>query len=468
MKRKILFIVLITLIISAVSCAQAEKHLTALCDFADVRLFETSNVTITGKAVFSIDGERFKTAEVKYIQDGDRSFWDLKLSSPKANGKERENGYTVIADGPRIFVMEVYRPGTYKTGTAKPQSTLIRKTIQLDMIRELIRAVAEQLEVAAENSHLIIEENDADSCVRIKAERDVPPVVNLAVNLLAQYAAKRYFHTDYDQISAFNMISMSAYLTVTEGILACTKSIALKHADISILKDQNSQPENISGDVSFLLNTAKDGERTVDISFFAAISDLGNSHVSTFSPADYNVRLAEGSMEIDGIDFSEVDEYTQSKLIEQAKSVCEQAGYRFDSSTSGYAYKQNGRYCTELEDNISNVTLSCVTGIEGKVIEIRNISNSWQDRNFNYEQICPYDKLIEEAAKKVMEYLTQINPDAIKRIDHLKLQCWLEQEGELYLEFCEDPIAQDWDGILVVVRARPDWQIEYYSCFSNG
>ena len=44
----------------------------------------------------------------------------------------------------------------------------------------------------------------------------------------------------------------------------------------------------------------------------------------------------------------------------------------------------------------------------------------------------------------------------------------MEQRDELYLEFCEDPIAQDWDGFLVVVRVKPDWQLQYYSCFSNG
>ena len=76
--------------------------------------------------------------------------------------------------------------------------------------------------------------------------------------------------------------------------------------------------------------------------------------------------------------------------------------------------------------------------------------------------------MTEDAARKVMEYLARINPDDMKRIDRLRLQCWLEEDEELYLEFCEDPIAQDWDGILVVVRVRPEWQIEYYSCFSNG
>ena len=69
---------------------------------------------------------------------------------------------------------------------------------------------------------------------------------------------------------------------------------------------------------------------------------------------------------------------------------------------------------------------------------------------------------------KVMEYLREINPEDMKRVDRLKLECWSEDGGELYFEFCEDPLAQDWDGVLVIVKVRPEWQVVYYSCLSNG
>ena len=249
MKRSFLIILSIILLTVFTTCALAEKPLTALFDFSEELLFATSNVTITGKAEFTLDGEWFKTAEIKYIQDGDRSFWDLKLTSPKQDGTERHNGYTVIADGSKIYVMEVYRPGIYKTGTGTPQSTLLRKSIQLDLMREMFRMIAEQTE-ETENSAVLIEENSDNHDLRIRIEENASPKLNLALNLFAQYAARRYFHMDYDQISELHMIPMNAYLTVTEGILASTKSIALKHAEVNIGKDQKGQPEKISGDVS--------------------------------------------------------------------------------------------------------------------------------------------------------------------------------------------------------------------------
>ena len=468
MKRTFLIFLTIILVTAFTACALAEKPLTALCDAAEELLFDTSNVTITGDAQFTLDGEWFKSAAVNYVQDGDRSFWDLKLTSPKQDGTERHNGYTVIADGSRIYVMEVYRPGIYKTGTGTPQSTLLRNSIQLDLMKELIRTIAGQMEAATENSVVLIQEDSDGTGVRIGIRENVPPAVNLALNVFEQYLARRYFHFDYDQVSERQMIPMASYLTVTEGILACTKSIEMKHADIEIRKDRNGQPEKISGDVSVLLHTAKDGERTVGISFQAEISDRGKSHVGTFSPADYDVRLAEGAMQIEDIEYSEVDEHTQEKLTEQAKAAWEQAGYTLDPSTYGYSYKQNGRYCTELNSGTGDLSLSCVSNTGGKVLELRNISNPWQDKDFDYETPCPYTERIEEAAQKVMEYLAQVNPEDSKRIDRLKVQCWMEQNDELYLEFCEDPIAQDWDGFLVFVRVKPEWQVQYYSCFSNG
>ena len=467
MKKIFLIILSILLLVSVTAGAQAEKPLTALCDAMEELLFDTSNVTVTGKAEFSLDGEWFKTAEATYIQDSDRSWWDLKLTSPKKDGTERHNGYTVIADGSKLYVMEVYRPGIYRTGTGTPQSTLVRKTVQLDLMKSMIRTIAEMAETA-ENSPVHIEEEADRSGIRISLQENVPPAINLALNLSEQYLARRYLHMDYDQVSERHMIPMDSYLTVTEGILGSTRSIALKNADLQVRNDGEGRPEKISGSVSVLLDTAKDGERTLDIIFQADITDRGQSHVGTFSPADYNVRPAEGAMQIEDIEYSEVDEHTQEKLTEQAKAAWEQAGYTPDPSTYGYAYKQNGRYCTELNNGTGELSLSCISNAAGKVLELRNMSRPWQDQEFDYETPCPYPELAEEAAQKVMVYLAQVNPEDSKRIDHLKVQCWTEQNDELYLEFCEDPIAQDWDGILVVVRVKPDWELEYYSCFSNG
>ena len=63
--------------------AAAESSLTPFIDAAERLAFDTHNVTITGKADFLLDGERFKTAEITYVQDGENSFWQEKLLTPR-------------------------------------------------------------------------------------------------------------------------------------------------------------------------------------------------------------------------------------------------------------------------------------------------------------------------------------------------------------------------------------------------
>lgn len=464
----IILFILLALTMAGNAAAENEKPLTDLCESAFELLFRTSNVTIKGEASFSLDGNWFKTAKAEYIQDGDRSFWDLKLSSPKMDGTVRENGYTIIADGSKVYVMEVFHPGLYKTGTSAPQSTILRNSVQMELMKQVVLSLAEQAETEPKLQTLLIEENETEKAISIKLTGDAPDWFNTSLNILAEYAAKRYFHIDYDQIGIRNIVPMSYYLTTTEGILSCTTSVAIKQADFTITKDSNGQIERISGSSSFLLNMARDGERTLDISFDFTVSGKGTSQVSSFDPLFYNVKLVEGGMNIEETEYTEVDDYTQERLIDQAKEAWKQAGYTLDPSTYGYCYKQNGRYCTELNDTTGNQFLSSITNADGKILELRNTKNSWQDKNFNYENDYPDSQMTEEAGEMVMEYLKEANPEDVKRIDHLKLQCWYEENDELYFEFCEDPISQDWDGFLVVVKVKPYWQLMYYSCFSNG
>ena len=121
---------------------------------------------------------------------------------------------------------------------------------------------------------------------------DVPDLVNTALNLFYQFAAKRYFRTDYDQISEAHMAQMENYMTVTEGILWTTKSVSLKGANLLMRVNDQGQAEELKGDVSLLLNTGRDGVRQMDVSFELKVSDRDNSFVGSFDPPEYGVERA--------------------------------------------------------------------------------------------------------------------------------------------------------------------------------
>lgn len=301
MKKMIagLLILALTLISAG---APAETPVRMMYDSVFNLLFDTNNVTLTGHAEFSLDGERFKTADARYVQDGVNSLWDWKLKSPRRDGSERESGYTVIANGEKVYVMEVFYPGMYKTGSTREYDTILRRSVQLNLLRDLLRILSDQSDSLLGQEAVETRSDETGLTVRIQAGKDVPEIVNTALNMAVQFAARRYFETDYDQLSERNMISMDNFITVTQAILCSTSYMSLNQADITLKRDAGGRFESAEGKVSVELNTEEDGIRLLDISFRLDASDFGGSRVEPFDPADYGVRLWDGTAEMNAPD----------------------------------------------------------------------------------------------------------------------------------------------------------------------
>ena len=300
MRKLVSALLALTMTLILAAAALADNTLTPFYDAAVELLYETSNVTLTGEAEFTLDGERFKTAEVRYIQDFENSLYQLSLHTPRRDGTEgtdRESGYTIIANGEYVYVMEVIYPGVYKTGTHGSESTVLRDSVQMNLMRELIRMITDQADaLLGEDAATVTQRGQGGQELQIKLNEDVPGTVNTLLNVFYQFAAKRYFEVDYDYIREQEMIPMDYYLTVAQGILGTTKSVSLKQADLTLDLDESGRLEQAAGAVSLLLSTGMDGTRHLDITFRADASDRNESHVGKFDPAEYGVRLAEGAM----------------------------------------------------------------------------------------------------------------------------------------------------------------------------
>ena len=106
MKKLIAAILALTLFLSLSFSAPAEGRLYTLMESLHSLLFNTINVTISGEAVFSLDGERFKTAEILYKQAGEDSHWQLDLKTPRRYRADQETGsrsYSQIFGSPCGF-----------------------------------------------------------------------------------------------------------------------------------------------------------------------------------------------------------------------------------------------------------------------------------------------------------------------------------------------------------------------------
>ena len=296
MKR---FLTMLLALLMIAGCALADSPLSRMYDAASELLFDTVNVTLTGEATFSLDGERFKTAEIVYRQDSFRSYWDLKLWTPRENGPERETGYTIIADGEKIYVMEAFYPGTYKTGLSGEQNTLLRRSVQLDLVAGLIRQLADQADTLLPEGAVTVVSNTEDGMtVRLQLGENTPAIVNTALNLAVQFAGKRWFFADPDYMDDRSMAPMINYLTPTQAILFSTKSYSVQALDVTFKRDFSGSLEQIAGSAAFDLHTGKDGLRTLETTFRLDVSDRGSTKVAPFDPAAFGVVLPEGAVDL--------------------------------------------------------------------------------------------------------------------------------------------------------------------------
>ena len=78
MKKMIALTLTLVMLVFTVP-ALAETPMRLMYDSLSGLFFDTSNVTLSGHAEFSLDGERFKTADARYVQDGNHSLWQWKL-----------------------------------------------------------------------------------------------------------------------------------------------------------------------------------------------------------------------------------------------------------------------------------------------------------------------------------------------------------------------------------------------------
>ena len=297
MKHSKFYILIAVLCLCAVfvTGALAESALNTLWDSGCDFLFHTDNVTVTGKASFSLDGEHFKTAELRYIQDGYSSFYGLKLLTPREDGSERETGWTIIADEEGSFaVMEVYEPGVYRRGTDTPQNSLLRRSVRLDALTELGGPLLKQVELLLPEDAVTVADTNGERTVHIVISEDqIPQVALSALNLAAGYLSDRWFAYGYDRtVIKEEAFTFDHYVTPTEALTDGTVRWTLRSLDADFSLDSQNRLTAVRGTAK-VASTFWDGTvREVEVQFDFSINDYGTSSVKPFDPADYNVELA--------------------------------------------------------------------------------------------------------------------------------------------------------------------------------
>jgi len=296
--RRILKIaaLLLTLIVSSLNPAYADETVAQVYDTAAQLLTGTGTVTLTGNATFSLDGEAFKFVETTYVQDGVNSKWVLNLSSPRADGSLRENGFTAIANNRWKYGMEVFRPGLYTVAEDDPQSVILRPSAELTQIIALGHALLEQFPTFPEDVFSLSEGKHLS--IRLEKEH-IPGSVSNLLSLATWLAVQRTMSIVDDSIAAppypEEAVTMDDYITPTQAIVNSTEKYELQQLSINAEMDDAGRFTEANGTAQIILHTFLEGDHELHISFAGKISDYGTSTVIAFDPKEYGVAPAEGT-----------------------------------------------------------------------------------------------------------------------------------------------------------------------------
>ena len=452
LRRLAATLLVLTLLLSSVLLpASAESSLRPLYDAAYDLFLDTSNVTLTGQAEFFLDGERFKTATSTYQQDGARSCWQLQLLTPREGQEDRESGFTIIADGEYVFVMEAVYPGLYKDGTMNEQTTVFRKSLQQAALTDLIRLLVDQADtLLPEGSVSVLQEDASGTEVRVQLDDSVPEIIDTALNLVIQYAARRYFVTDYDQLDDQMTYSMENFPTVTQGILYATRYYALDAADVTMKLDADGELSQVTGSLAVRLNTGADGTRLLETSFQLNVSDREATRVAPFDPEAYHVTMRDGSYDALSL-MAYSDPEPDQEMTEKEKQLWRLAGYDPDQFEAPDGY-------------------SCWFDDQGTLLELQDIDAPWLNMHVDGTPIVwaddgtPADPALVDM---ITEFLKVADPSRLEGYEYRVV--WEVSYGEeRFTEIDGFPQDNSEDLLTFVFKVAPDLRIQYYTSISNG
>ena len=471
---KKLAVITMAALLALTVCAAALANETASELFEKTRdlLFRTENVTLKATAEFALDGDWFKTAEGTWKQDGDRSFRELVLRAPRADGTERRNGYTIVTEGDRLFLMEAFTPGVYRPGYSAGRRSILRNTVESEALCNLAGALFSQADLLLGEGAV---SRTAEGGYLLKLDGNAPEMANAALNQLVRFAAKRYFDMDFDLQRTDRQQSLYSFITVTEGLLYTTQSAAVRQAEITVQTDAEGRIARAEGTAALDITTSSDGVKQLDIRFTAEVSDTGSTEVKAFKPEDYGVTQApdmymvmDSGEEITGETLPE-----NGALIDQiemrAMEIWAETGFDSTATTSVACRTLEDGYEVSFDGGYEETLKSYFTP-DGQFTFIQAEPSGWQNRNieeYTYDP-APDAETDRKAKEFLMGFLERISPEKLETVKDLKMEWMFEADGAVYAQYNEEPLDQEGDGVLFVVRLSPEMRIEYYSCVSNG
>ena len=464
MKKLFTAVLALALFLSACCPALAEAaapsgEIARLAESVHALLFEANNVTLRGKADFSLGGERFKSAEILYKQAGEDSRWQLDLKTPRKYRSDLETGYTVIANGEKLYVMERYWPGTYTTGSDQPNSTVIGKSTRSELLYSLLLSLADGIESQLPAGAFTYPETE-EACHLVEihlAKETSPELLNSTLNLVADFFLRRFMGVNYESVRSANQGHPYNYTTVTEAVLYSTDSFVLGDTSVSVMTDLSGRFEAASGTVTALLSSEDYDEEPLQITFELTASDYGATEVEPFDPADYNV-VPKNSVE----SFErEVDPAVREKMVARSVEVLAAAGYDTSSLSVPIVNAAGGFYYVSYSVEGSFNSISVGLNEKG---ELLTFADGSVDYATEHPRIPAENVLPEPFADLVSKFLSAGFPDLAAKVKDYSLGLEYADENANWQVVTPVDASREDLGIFIIMECAPVMRITYYTC----
>lgn len=193
-KHKLLILISALLILALSFTALADGALSTLYNAGSKLMLNTSNVTLSGHAVFTYDEQRFKVFDGVYVQDGENSQMNVWLSTPLTNGGNYTGGYTVVANGAKVYEMHSDVPGEFSPQTTVASSSILSNKDMKKLLVSLGGTVVHLVEGGL-NDAIAVTQNGEHTQYRLQLNSSsAPALLNKALSLVSKEIIDEYFY----------------------------------------------------------------------------------------------------------------------------------------------------------------------------------------------------------------------------------------------------------------------------------
>ena len=271
-----------------VSFAAGSGPLEKLYQAGEMLLTGTDNVTLRGEARFLLDGEWFKQAEGTYAQEGENSYQAIRLESPRIQGGIRNNGYAVVSRNGNGYVIERYLGKTVvrNLGYNGYKEKILRETVGTKNVLALGESAAALLD-GLMTEKVTAAVSGAEMTISAHwTEKDIPPLMNAALNLFWQEAVERYLVSTYSSFSLEGYARIEDFGTVTQGIVYTVSELQLQELELTAGLDPEGRLTRLNGEGRVLLCGRNGETRQLTVSGTLEAGEYGTTRLETAIPEE--------------------------------------------------------------------------------------------------------------------------------------------------------------------------------------